>query len=141
MPSLPPGGVAAAPQPARLSILALLGFLAGAALFAGGAAAVAFTGWLKAGDWSILDHLVRERGGRDALAGLIFAEPAAIHGAVLMLTVGAIIATAVVGAFNAATLFSVGRRAGVRGGGYAVFGLGLTVLGGLGALGAGKTVG
>lgn len=138
-PSAQPDGAPAGR--ARLSILSLLGFLAGGVAFTAGVVSAAWMKWASAGDWSVLDAAIHNRGGRNLLAGLIFADPGAIHGVAIFAAVGALVAGVLLFTFNLATAFSVGRKTGVRGAGYAVFGALLTLVGGLGVAKAADAIG
>lgn len=119
---VPPAAPGAAPR-ARLSILAILGFLAAAAAVLAGAYPAGVSMFVSENGFAIVDELVRDSGGRYLLADLVRKDAVHVHGPAFVMTVGAVAVSIVLFALNAATLLSIGRRVGVRGRGYALFGM------------------
>ncbi len=134
-----PAPIAAAPPRPRLSILAVLGFVAGAALFAVGTVALVGTHGFLSTRVEAFDRLTHDQ--RGFIEEIVTTDPTeAVFVAGTLATVGGIVAVLVF-ALNGATFLSVGRASGRRGAGFALFGMLLTGAAGLEALSTIKRAG
>jgi predicted Ser/Thr protein kinase len=134
-----PFAPAAPPRP-RMSILALLGFLAACVAVIPTTFAAAYTGFIHDQGFAALDDFLTDASIRHGIEGVVsgVVNPGEASAVLLAFTTFAGIAGLLLLAFNAAVFFSVGRKAGLRGAGFAFVGGLLTVVA---LLGVGKTSG
>jgi len=131
----------AAPPRPRMSFLAIVGFLASCAAFVLGTGALAVTSFVHDAGFAVLDDSLDEAGTRRGIEAAISGalNTTEIAGGLALVSTIALTAGVLLLAFNGGVFFSVGRKVGVRGAGFAFMGGLLTAISMLEVVGVAST--